>query len=67
MVGHRQETDVDLPLLAATDAVDRRLHVVVDAATRYAAEHPEPVPVGIEQHLVRLQQVGSDQKRPTVR
>ncbi|EHS50593.1 hypothetical protein PDO_5361, partial [Rhizobium sp. PDO1-076] len=42
-------------------------NVIVDAAARYAAEHTEAVPVGVEQHLVRLQQVGPDQKSPTVR
>src|SRR6478735_2711450 len=67
MVRHRQEADVDLPLLAPAYAIDRRLHVIVDATARYAAEHTEAVPMGIEQHLVRLQQVGPDQKSPTVR
>ncbi|MNT98746.1 hypothetical protein D3C72_2413980 [compost metagenome] len=67
MVRHREETDIDLSLLAAADAIDCCLHVIVDAATRYAAEHTEAVPMGVKEHLVRLQQVGSDQKSSTVR
>jgi hypothetical protein len=31
MAGHRQEADVDVALLATTDLVGRRTHVVVDA------------------------------------
>ncbi|MNL14607.1 hypothetical protein D3C87_1355560 [compost metagenome] len=67
MVRHREETDVDLPFLAAADTIDRRLHVIVDAATRYAAKRPEAVPVGVEEHLMRLEQVGPDQKGAAVR
>lgn len=42
-------------------------HVVVDAALRDTAEDPEPVPVGIKQHLMGLQQIRPDQKGPAVR
>ncbi|MNE44199.1 hypothetical protein D3C80_1384160 [compost metagenome] len=66
VVRHRLEADVDLPFLAAANTIDRGLHVIIDAATRYAAEHAEPVPVSVEEHLVRLQQVSSDQKGATV-
>jgi len=54
VAGHGQEAGVDVPLLAATDLVDGGLHVVVDAAPGNAAQHPEGMIVGIEQHLVRL-------------
>ena len=67
VVRHRQEPDVDLPLLAASDPVDRRAHVVVNAALRHAAEDTEPVPMGVKQHLVGLQQIGAQQERPAVR
>ena len=40
---------------------------VVDAAPRHAAEDAEAVPVGIEQHLVGLEQIGPDQEGPAVR
>lgn len=59
VVRHSKETDIDLPFFATTDTINRGLHVVVNAATRYAAKHAEPVPVGVEEHLVRLQQVGT--------
>ncbi|SNR89798.1 hypothetical protein SAMN06265370_1602 [Puniceibacterium sediminis] len=55
MVCHRKEPHVDLPVLPATDTINRGAHVIVDAALRDPAEDPEPVPMGIEQHLVRLQ------------
>jgi len=34
VVRHCQEADVDLSLLAAANAIDRCLHVIVNAATR---------------------------------
>lgn len=67
VVRHRKEPDVDLSLLAPADAIDRCLHIIVDAASRDAAEHTEAVPMGVKQHLVRLQQIRPDQKRATVR
>ena len=67
MVCHGEEAHVDLPLLAATDTIHRRLHVIVDAPTRDAAEDPERVPMGIEQHLMGLQWIGTQQKGPAVR
>ncbi len=67
VAGHRQEPGVDLARLAGADPVHRGLHVIVDAPPRHAAEDPEGVPVGIEQHLVGLQQVGPEQERPAVR
>ena len=45
----------------------RGILIIVDATLRDSAEDPEPMPVGIEQHLVRLQQISPDQKGPAVR
>jgi len=59
---HGEEAHVDLPLLAEADAVNRRLHVVMDAAPRHATEDAEPMPVSVEQHLVGLQQLGPEQE-----
>jgi hypothetical protein len=67
VAGHCQEPGVDLPRLAPTDPVHRCPRVVVDAPARDPAEHPECMPVGIKQHLVRLQQVGPEQERAAVR
>lgn len=67
VVRHCEKADVDLPLLAAAHAITRRLHFIVDATARHAAELTKAVPVGIEQHLKCLQQVRPDQKSPTVR
>src|SRR5690606_10277997 len=62
-----EEAHVDLPLLAATDTIHRRLHVIVDAPTRDSAEDTEAVPMRIEQHLMGLQGVGPKQKGTAVR
>ena len=67
VVRHGEEAHVDLPLLAAADPINSRAHVVVDAATRHAAEHAESVPVRVKQHLMGLQERGPDQKSPAVR
>ena len=64
MIGHGQKADVDIPVLAAPDLVDCSLHVVVDATPRNTAEDAEGVIVGVEQHLVRLQKIGSNDGSP---
>ena len=53
-----------MPVLSATDAVT---HVIVGATLRDATEDPEPMPVGIKQHLMGLQQISPDQKGSAVR
>ena len=64
---HGEKARVHLPLLAGQDLIDRGFHIVVDAALRHAAEHPEGVVVGVKQHLVGLQQIGAHEERPAVR
>jgi hypothetical protein len=60
------EADVDVALLAASDLVDRGPHIVVDAAPGNAAKDTEGMIVGVEQHLVRLQEIGPDDEGPAV-
>jgi hypothetical protein len=67
MAGQRGKARVDLPGLAATDLVDRRLHIVEDPTLRHAAQHPEGLCQRVEQHLVRLQKIGPNDKSTTVR
>ena len=67
VAGHRQEPSIDLALLALADAVNSGAHVVVDAPRGNTAEDPEGMTVGIEQHLVGLQQIGPQQECPAVR
>src|SRR6478736_6356521 len=66
VAGHCHEADVDVALLATADPIDCRAHVVVDAAARNAAEDAERMIMGVEQHLVRLQEIGSDDESPGV-
>ena len=66
MVRHREEADVDLPLLAAADTIYRCPHIVIDATIGNAAKYPEPVPVRVKQHLVGLQQISAQQEGPAV-
>ncbi len=60
------EAGVDAPLLAAPDLVDGRAHVIVDAPARHPAQHPEGMIVGVEQHLVGLQQIGAHEESPAI-
>jgi len=64
---HREERGVHVLLLAMAHAINRRAHIVIDAASRDAFKHSERMPVGVEQHLMGLQQIGAQQKGPAVR
>jgi hypothetical protein len=66
VAGHRHEADVDVALLAAPDLVDRCPHIVVDAAPGNAAKNTEGMIVGVKQHLVRLQRIGSNDEGAAV-
>ena len=37
-----------IPITAPANAIDRRLHVVIDAARRHATKHPEPMHMGVK-------------------
>src|SRR3954464_2428217 len=66
VAGHGRETCVDLARLANANPVDSGAHVIVDAAPRYATENPERLAMGVEQHLVRLQEIGADNERAAI-
>src|SRR5450759_2953675 len=55
--GHGGKARVDDACLALLDLVHRSLHVVVDAAPRYAAQRGKGPRMGIEQHLMALRRV----------
>src|ERR1700685_672770 len=67
MADHRGEPGVDLTLLADTDTVNRRAHVVVNPTSRHTAQNPERVEMRVEQHLVGLKKIRPDNKSPAVR
>ena len=48
MVGHSLEPRVDVSLFATPDAIDRSLHIVIDAAPWDDAEHTECMPMRIK-------------------
>ena len=60
---HHSEARVDDATLALQDFVDGRAHVVVDAASGYAAKGSEAARVRIEQHLVALARVRHQPER----
>ena len=58
VVGHDQEAPVEHPLLADEHRIHGRLHVVVDAPGRRAAEEGEGPGMGVEHHLLALARIG---------
>src|SRR3546814_15426321 len=66
MADHREEASVDVALLAAPDLVDGGAHIVVNPPARHAAQHAKGVIMGVEQHLVGLQQIGPHDEGATV-
>jgi len=58
MVGQRQETPVELALLAGEDRVHHRLQVVVHQPHRHPAEERKRPDVRVEHHFLGLAGVG---------
>lgn len=67
VAAQRLEAGIDHPLAAASNAVYRRLHVVVQPASGHATEGRERAGVRIEQHLVALGWIGDQPEHPTRR
>ena len=63
---HGGKAGVDVSLLASAHSVYGGAHVVVDASPRHTSEYGEGVVVRVEQHLVRLQEIGAQVERPAV-
>ena len=63
---HLQEAAVIDPALADEDALDRRLHVVVEPAPACAPEEGERPIVGIEHHLLCLAWIGAHEQHARV-
>ncbi len=59
MPAHPQKAAVELAVLADQHGLDRRLHVVVDAAGAGAPEKSEGAVVRVEHHLPALARIGS--------
>ena len=67
MVAHQlQEAAVEGPFLADEHGVDRRLHIVVDAALAGALEEGERLLVGVEYHLLGLARISAQERHPAV-
>ncbi|WP_220428682.1 hypothetical protein, partial [Sphingobium fluviale] len=41
-------------------------HIIVNTPARYTSQHTERMIMGVEQHLVRLQQIGPDDEGTAV-
>src|ERR1700749_3063169 len=66
MAGHRLKAELDAAVFAAANLVHGGTHIVIDPASRHAAEDPEGMMMRVKQHLIRLQWIGSDYEGPAV-
>src|SRR5216684_2286307 len=64
---HLQEPAIVLPCLADEDRLNRRLHIVVDAAPTGPAVESKRLVMGVEHQLLRLPEVGAHKRHPAVR
>lgn len=63
---HPLEPAVVRALATGKDRVHRGLHVIADAPRTGSAEEGEGLVLGVEDHLLRLAQVGPDEQHPAV-
>jgi len=56
-----------LAFLAAANTIHRGAHVVINPTPWNAAKCPKRVVMSVKQHLVRLQKIGANKKRPAIR
>ena len=67
VAAHLQEAAIVEPVLADEDRLDRRLHVVLDAAPAGALEQREtPRPWASKHHLLRLARIGTYEQHAAV-
>jgi hypothetical protein len=63
---HSREARVDVARFTDANLVDSGLHVVVDAAAGHASQRGQAMVVGIEEHFMGLEQIGSQDKGAAV-
>jgi transposase len=63
---HLQETAVELAVLADKHGLDRRLHVVIDAARAGASVKLEGAGMGIEHHLLAFARISPHERHPAM-
>ena len=66
MAAHPQKAAVELAVLADEHGLDRRLHVVVDAARAGPLEEGEGAVVRVEHHLLGLARIGPHEQHAAV-
>ena len=66
MATHPQKAAVELAVFANEHGVDRRLHVVVDAARARPLEESKGAVMGIEYHLLGLARIGAHEQHAAV-
>jgi hypothetical protein len=63
---HLEKTAIVLALLADEDRLDRRLHVIVDAARAGALEEGEGTIMRVEHHFLRFARISAKEKHPAM-
>ncbi len=66
MAAHLQEAPIVGPLLAHENGLDRRLHVVVDAARAGTLEEGKRPIMSVEHHLLGLARTGPNEHHPAM-
>jgi len=66
MPAHPQEAAVELAVFADEHGLNRRLHVVVDAARAGPLEESKGAVVRVEHHLLGLTRIGAHKQHPAV-
>ena len=66
MAAHLGKAPVELPVLAQEHCINRRLHIVIDAACAGALEEGKSPVMGIEHHLLALTRIGTHEQHAAV-
>ena len=66
MAAHLCKPTVVAALLAHKDRINRRFHIVIDAARAGTPEEGKRPVVGIKHHLLRFSRIGADKKHPAM-
>lgn len=66
MTNYRRKTCIHIALLTVLHFINSSFHIVVDPTLRNTTSHIKCMIMGIEQHLMGLQQICTDKERTAV-